>query len=39
VLFGDGHVKAMKREQIYAPGGGTSGFDFDPLRRLDRRKP
>jgi len=39
VLFVDGHVKAIKREQIYAPGGGASGFDLDPLWRLDGRKP
>jgi prepilin-type N-terminal cleavage/methylation domain-containing protein/prepilin-type processing-associated H-X9-DG protein len=39
VLFVDGHVKAMKREQIMNPGGGTTGYDLDPWWRLDGRKP
>jgi prepilin-type N-terminal cleavage/methylation domain-containing protein/prepilin-type processing-associated H-X9-DG protein len=39
VLFVDNHVKAMKREKIMEPGGGSSGLSADPWWRADGVKP
>lgn len=39
VLFVDGHVKSMKREQIMMPGGPSLQYDTDPWWRLNGRKP
>lgn len=39
VVFMDGHVKSMKREQIMMPGGAALQYDTDPWWRVDGRKP
>ncbi len=39
VLFVDGHVKSMKRNQIMMLGGGATGLSTDPWWRADGNKP